>query len=134
MQRLIELGLVSKSTRATRPLFPGETVATAPAPLSDVEREKAAGFRQQAARKLKMARLLGEGDLGEESRAALLEAVLPLGRALAIEGRLPEPTKLEEALLPPLAHQWREALTPLRQFTGDASAPKEPILAALSAL
>ena len=134
LQRLIELGLVSKTTRATRPLFPGQEADAEPPPLSDAERDKAAGLRQQAARKLKMARLLAEGELAEESRIALLEAVLPLGRALAIEGRLPEPTRLEETLLPPLAHQWREALTPLRQFTSEVSAPWEPVLASLAAL
>jgi hypothetical protein len=128
MQRLIELGLVSKSTRATRPLLPSDSMAAAPAPLSDAERERAVVQRQQAARKLKMARLLGDGGLNEEARSALLEAVLPLGRALAIEGRLPEPATLEEALLPPLAMQWKAALTPLRQFASDASAPLPPMV------
>ena len=134
LQRLIELGLVSKTSRGSRPLFPLEDTALAAMPLSDAEREKAAAHRQQAQRKLKMARLLGEGDLSDEARAALLEAVLPLGRALAIEGRLPEPATLEDALLPPLAHHWRETLTPLRQFAGNAAAPWRPVVECLSAL
>src|SRR5438132_617211 len=87
---------------------------------SPLPRAKVLAHRQHAARKLKMARLLGEGELGEEARTALLEAVLPLGRALALENRLPEPSTLDETLLPPLAHQWREALTSLRHFAGDA--------------
>ena len=45
-----------------------------------------------------MARLLGEGGLDEETRTAMLEAVLPLSRALAIENRLPEPGQLDDAL------------------------------------
>jgi len=134
LQRLIELGLVSRTTRATRPLWPAETAESAPPPLSEVERQKAAALRQQAGRKLKMARLLGEGELGEEARSALLEAMLPLGRALAIESRLPEPTEWNEVFLPPLAHQWREALTPLRLFASETTAPWKPALDCLSAV
>lgn len=134
LQRLIELGLVSRTTRASRDLFAQETTAAGPAPLSEAEREQAASHRQQAARKMKMARLLGEGGLAEEARAAMLDAVLPLGRALAIEGRLPEPSKFEDTLLAPLAHQWREALTPLRQFTADPTAAWKPVADCLAAL
>lgn len=87
LNRLIELGLVSRTTRAIRPLFPTDTSAAQPAPLSEAEPQQAAAHRQQAARKLKMASLLGEGGLSEEARTALLEALLPLGRALAVESR-----------------------------------------------
>ena len=134
VQRLIELGLVARTTRATRSLWPAETAEAAPPPLSEAEREKAASFRQQAARKLKMARLLGEGDLAEEARAALLEAVLPMGQAFAIEGRLPAPMKFEDALLPPLAQHWRDGLTPLRQFIADATLSSKAVLEQLAAL
>ena len=132
LQRLINLGLVSRSTRATRPLWPEAVCETKTPPLSDTEREKAGAFRQQAARKLKIARLLGEGDLGEEARSALLEAMLRLGRALAIESRLPEPAELNEVFLPPLAQTWREALIPLRLFTSETTAPWKPALDCLA--
>ncbi len=134
LQRLIEAGLVAKTTRASRPLWPAETAETAPSALSDAEREKATAHRQQAARKLRMASLLGEGGLSEEARTALLEAVLPLGRALAIEGRLPEPATLQDALLPPLAHQWRDAVVPLRLFASDQAAPWKPVAECLAAI
>jgi len=134
LQRLIEAGLVAKTSRATRPLWPADTSESAPPPLSEAERAKAMAHRQQAARKIKMARLLGEGELSEEARMALLEAVLPLGRALAIENRLPEPAGVDEVLLPPLAHQWRDALTPLRDFAINAAAPWKPVAECLSAI
>jgi len=134
LQRLLDLGLISRATRATRPLWPETASETKLQPLSDTEREKAGAFRQQAARKLKIARLLGEGDLGEEARSALLEAMLPLGRALAIESRLPEPAELNEVFLPPLAQSWREALTPLRLFTSETTAPWKPVLDCLSSV
>jgi len=132
LQRLIDLGLLARVSRAARLLWP-EAVTGAGLPvLSELEREKAFGLRQQAVRKLKVARVLGEGNLCEEARTALLEAMLPLGRALAIERRLPEPAGLNEILLPPLAHHWHEALIPLRLFTSETTAPWRPVLDCLS--
>jgi hypothetical protein len=81
-----------------------------------------------------MARVLGEGGLEEEARAALLEALVPLGRALAIENRLPEPGTPKQALVPPLAICWKDALAPLRQFSCDVAAPWRPLAESLSSL
>jgi hypothetical protein len=127
LNRLVELGLVSRTTRAIRPLLPADPAAAQPASLSEAEQRQAAAHRQQAARKLKMANLLGEGGLTEEARGALLEAIVPLGHALAIENRLPEPGNFEEVLLAPLAHRWGEALLPLREFARDSSVSWKPI-------
>ena len=131
LHRLIEAGLVARTTRATRALWPSDAGAGSPAPLSDAEREKAAAHRQRGARKLKMAALLAGGGLSEEARGALLEAVIPLGRALAVENRLPEPASLEDALLPPLGLVWKDALSILRAFVQDAT---QPVTAAAAAL
>ena len=43
---------------------------------------------------IKNGRGSGRGGLYEEARAALFDAVLPLGCALAVENRLPEPAAL----------------------------------------
>jgi hypothetical protein len=131
LQRLFEAGLATRATRATRPLWPPPEGQGSPAPLSKVEREKAGTFRNQAGRKLKMAALLEGGGLSEEARAALLEAVLPLGRALAVENRLPEPASLQDALLPPLGLHWKDALSLLRNFIQDASQPVTTTVAAV---
>jgi hypothetical protein len=127
LNRMIELGLVSRTTRATRPLFPMDSNDAQPAPLTDAERQQAATHRQQAARKIKVASLLGDGGLQDEARTALLEALLPLGRALAIENRVPEPTSTEHAMLPPLSMCWKETLPTLRTFLTDATAAVKPI-------
>jgi len=127
IERLIAAGLISRTTRASRPLLPGEE-AVSPPPLSAEEQARAKGHRELAGRKLKMARLLGEGGLAEEARAALLEAIHPLGRALAIEARLPEPPTLDDTLLPPLSHGWKDALPVLRAFAADAAQPWQPAL------
>jgi hypothetical protein len=132
LQRLIESGLVARTTRATRPLWPVEASSGPPAPLSEAERAKAAAHRQQAARKLRMASLLAGGEMAEEARAALLAAVLPLGCALAVENRLSEPASLQDALLPPLGLYWKDALSVLRAFVEDASQPAAPVAAALA--
>jgi superfamily II DNA or RNA helicase len=131
LQRLFEAGLAARTTRATRPLWPLEAGPGLPASLSDAERAKAAAHRQRAARKLKMAAVLAGGELPEEARAALLDAVLPLGCALAVENRLPEPASLQDALLPPLGLVWKDTLSILRAFVQDAS---QPVAAAAAAL
>ena len=108
LQRLIDAGLLARTTRASRPLWPAETADAAPPPLSAAELEKLSAHRQRAARKLKMARVLCEAGLNEEARAALLEAVPLLGCALAVQHRLPEPMSPGDALLPPLSSCWKD--------------------------
>ncbi len=131
LERLIAAGLVTSTIRASRPLFPAEDAAAAPPPLSAEERAKADAHRQQAARKLKMARLLGEGELLDEARAALLEATHALARARAVESRLPEPPTLSDALLPPLSHGWADSLPLLRRFESDPQTEWREVNAAL---
>jgi hypothetical protein len=131
IQRLIEAGLLSRTTRAARPLFPAEELSQIP-PLSPEEQAKAGALRAQAARKLKMARLLGAGDLADEARPALLEALHGFGRALAIENRLPEPPDLQDVFLPPLARSWADSLPVLRAFANDPNADWTPAAEALS--
>lgn len=121
LARLAAAGLLALTTRGARPLFPEPGAEAGPAPLSADERAKAGAHRSTFARRLKMARLLGGGELTEEARAALLEAALALGRALAIEQRLP--ATLDDALLPPLTGAWREALGPVRRLAADPATP-----------
>jgi len=128
LNRLVELGLLSRSTRATRPLFPGDVADAQPPQLSETERAQAAAHRQQAARKIRMASLLGEGGLLEEGRSALLDGALALGRALAVENRMPEPASINGALIAPLSHRWGNALIPLREFSGNAAGDWKPIV------
>jgi superfamily II DNA or RNA helicase len=131
LQRLIEAGLVAKTTRASRPLFPPEETSAPPPPLSDAEKAEANALRQLASRKLKMARLLDDGELADEARAALLEALLPLGRALAIEHRLPQPATLDDALLAPLSLCWKEPLAAIRGFVANPTERCAPVLVTL---
>ncbi|MBU6402204.1 MAG: hypothetical protein KGS61_17940, partial [Verrucomicrobia bacterium] len=131
LQRLLVSGLIAKTTRAARPLFPAvEGAATTP--LSAEEQAKAQAHRAQAARRLKMARLLGDGGLAEEVRAPILDAIATLGRALALEARLPEPSNCNEAVRTPLAVCWKESLTVVRAFAADPSHPWLPVVEALA--
>ncbi len=132
LQRLIDAGLLAKTTRAIRPLWPAEPAETAPPPLSAAELEQLSAHRQRAARKLKMARVLCDAGLNEEARAALLDSLPPLGCALALQHRFPEPASLADALLPPLSSCWQAALPLLREFTADDSRPCQAVLAALA--
>jgi hypothetical protein len=125
--RLEAAGLISSTTRTIRALFPNEQSA-APTPLSAEERSKCDGFRQYAARKLKMGHVLCQSELLDEGRDALLESMLALGRTFAVKNRLPEPARTDEALLPPLSYCWNEALPLLRDFTADPSRPWQPVV------
>ena len=129
MRRLLDAGLIAPCTRAIRDL--GGAPAAGPPPLSEAEREKALSYRRQAERKLKMARLLAGGEMAEEEREALLGAALLLGRALAVENRVPEPAKLEEGLASPVSLFWGEALGAIRQFAAEPTAPAAVVVVAL---
>lgn len=128
LRRLIEAGLLASATRATRGLYPTDGEATGAIPLSEGERQKALAHRQQAGRKLKMARLLESGDLLEEAREALLEAIFFLGRALAVENRMPEPAELNDTLLAPTSLCWGEALPVVREFASTPSSPADLVI------
>lgn len=123
LRRMVDAGLIASSTRATRTLYPADGAAPGATPLSEPERHEALGHRRQAERKLKMARLLIGGELPEEARDALLEGVLWLGKALAVENRLPAPTEFKEALRPPLALCWGDALSVIQELASHPSSP-----------
>ncbi|MEW6303975.1 MAG: DEAD/DEAH box helicase [Verrucomicrobiota bacterium] len=134
LERLAACGMLTFTSRASRPLFPEPDTGAAQASLSAEERAKADAHRAVAARKLKMACLLGEGGLDEEARGPLLESAIAHGRALAVEARHPEPPDLDAALLPPLSLCWGEAVTVLRSFAADAAQPWSPVAQALEKL
>jgi superfamily II DNA or RNA helicase len=133
IQRLIAAGLISQTTRASRSLLPGENNPES-TPLSPEETAKAKAHRDQADRKLKMVRLLGEGGFDEEIRPILLEALHALGRALAVERRLPEPAEVKAVLQPPLSHALAEALPMFRAFLETPEASWKPVAECLSHL
>ncbi len=125
IQRLVAAGLISRTTRAVRPLLAsGDTAETAP--LSAEERARAGSFRERAARKLKMAGVLGAGGFDDEARQAVLETIQQLAGALAVEHRLSEPAGLSDALGAPLSHLWGEALPALRALVGNPGSSWKP--------
>ncbi len=133
LERLMAAGLINSTMRASRPLFPAEESSASAQPLSDEERTQVAAHRQQAARKLKMGRLLGQGDLSEEARPALLEAIHCLGRAAAVENRLPEPSTLDDALRPPVSQSWGAGASVLRGYASDTNTPWQAVVEMLDA-
>jgi len=133
IQRLIAAGLISRTTRAIRPLFP-ESDGAGAAPPSAEELAKAKLLREQASRKLKMARILGEGGFSDEARPALLDAILGFACALAVEHRLAEPPNLKESLLPPLSNCWANALPTLKLFLQEPASDWKPMAECLGAV
>ena len=124
LERLMSAGLIARTTRGARPLSPEPEAGTPP--LTAAESARATGYREHAARRLKLARMMGGNGFIEEARPVLLEAALALSRALAIENRLPEPATLDEVLMPPLSHLCGESLPALREFAADPGHPWEP--------
>jgi hypothetical protein len=134
LRRLVEAGLVASSTRAIRSLCLATEDGNGAAALSEEERQKALAHRQQAARKLKMAHLLEGGGLSEEAGEALREATLSVGRALAVENRLPEPGEMKESLRPPLSLIWGDALPTLHELASRPSPPPTRVTEVLQKL
>ena len=134
LQRLLDAGLIAKTTRAARPLHPAEAEVDGKPALTKAQASARASHCAEARRKLDMARLLAGGGFHDEARVACLEAVLETGRALAVEHRLPPPGRVEDALLPERAFTWHHQLAAIRQFAGDAQAPLPPAIDALVAL
>jgi hypothetical protein len=130
LQRLLDAGLIAKADRAARPLDPEEAADSAVA-LTTEEGERLKGLLDQAARRLKMIRVLAAGGLEEEARAAAGDAVLVTARALAVRHRLPEPGELSGALQPPLRFHWSEGGARVREFLEAKAGPITPLMECL---
>jgi hypothetical protein len=133
IQRLIAAGLITRTTRAARSLLPSDNAAES-TPLSAEEQARAKTHRDRAARKLKMAKVLGEGGFDDEARPALLEAIHAYSCGLAVERRLPEPSELREAFNPPLSHAWAETLPAFTEFFEHAQVDWKPAATALGSV
>ena len=133
LARLAEVGLLSLTQRGSRLLFP-EMASASPRALTADEESRRAAHRAAAERKLRMARLLGDAGMDDEVRAPGLDAALALARALAIENRMPEPAKLEDAFVPPFSRVWGQALGTVHGFVRDPGSPWRPAVDALQAL
>ena len=132
IRRLCEGGLLQAKIRATRHLHPkGET---SPTVLSDEERARLDSHRARGKRKLKMGRILAAEELLDEARDAVGEAILSAARANAVQARLPEPERLEETILPPLAACWGKSRSLIQRFLGETNHELGLIIRALEAL
>jgi hypothetical protein len=81
-----------------------------------------------------MANLLEAGGLSEEACAALREATLWTGKALAVENRLPEPAEMKESFRPPMPVLWGDALPTLRELASSSSLPPTRVTEVLQKL
>jgi len=135
LARLERAGLVTPTTRSSRPLTPRNDNAPNPTALSEEERAAIKQTLDLAQRKLKMAEVLIKAELEDEARPALLQAILQLGRSHAIANRIPETEQIEELLIPPFAQRWGPNLNVISEFESNESAlPKRAHEALLSIL
>lgn len=114
IHRFVATGLMAGTHVATRVLYP-EGKTSVPV-MSQAEHEQAVAHRAAAAHKLRLAHTLGEAGFSEEARPALLDAIYSLGCAFAVEHRLPQPIAVYDAIIPPLAQYWKQALQVVTSF------------------
>ena len=120
LDRLEKAGLIVPTIRSARPLTPNAQAQEEPKPpLSEEALLAIKEFREIAARKLKMARVLADAELDAEARPPLLEAAKQTMKALAIFHREEAPSELRESLKPPFSFHWGEALLDLKGFIVD---------------
>ncbi len=133
LERLEAAGIIRSAVRATRHLHPtGPATAAA---LTDEEKARAADFRRQAAKKLKLAKILLAEDLPEEALEALGASARLAGSAFAVEERLATmPADLAAALAPPLSHRWGAAAGMVRALGEATITPPAGTIQALGAL
>ena len=81
-----------------------------------------------------MGEVLGTAGLVEESRAALLDAILCAARAAAVERRLRNPLDLGETVIPPLGLAWADSLPAFRAYITETNTAPDAILKKLSEL
>lgn len=130
LKGLIDAGLIAGTTRAARPLYPpGSTPA-----LTQAEREQVLNFRDSAARKLKMGRLLGDGEMPEEGREAILQSIHSLSQALAVKTRKPPIADLNQLAASHIAGDFGRALPALCDFIRDPAASWRSAADALQSL
>jgi hypothetical protein len=129
VRRLCDTGLLQMKIRATRHLHPA--VQMSAEQLTDEERVRIDSHRARFKRKLRMGRILAAEELLDEAHDAIGEAILSAARASAVQARLPEPEKLEETILPPLAACWGESQQLIQRFLAESDHEIGPIIQAL---
>jgi hypothetical protein len=131
LERLEAAGIIRSCVRATRHLHP--TGTTAVSPLSDEEKSRTADFRRQAAKKLKLAKILLAEDLADEATTALRESARLTGCAFAVEERTATlPADLATALAPPLSYRWGVSAAKMAVLVTRAEAPSIEVIAELN--
>lgn len=126
LERLQAAGLIQSRVRATRHLHPADERATAP--LTKEEEARAADWRGQAARKLKLSRILLAEEMPGEAADALRESVRLLGCAFAVEMRTALPQTPVAAMTPPLHFRWGKAAALLQPLVSGNETPLSPLV------
>jgi len=129
LARLEEQGLVQRTARVSRTLFPIPGEARR---LSAAAQSRLTTHLEVAGRQLRLARLLASdaGDFPAEAATALRTALAALSAALAVEASLPEPIEGEGPVPARLAATWGAARPAVEEFLRN---PVRPTADALEA-
>ena len=112
VQALAAAGVITVNTRASRSLTP----ASQPAPLTEAESQRMAMLRENARKKMRVAKALLAEELTDEAAPILRIATLATAQARAIESRWTEPETLEETVHSPYSEIWGASIERLHHF------------------
>jgi len=130
LRRLETEGLVQRTARATRVLFPErkEKPSLDPATLARV-----GSLLEQTARQLRLTRLLSTdpGDFAAESAAALRAAIALMSEALALRAGLTPPPEDENPLPGWIAPHWGDSRGVVEGFLAGPDRPLAPVIEAV---
>jgi len=130
LRRLETEGLVQRTARATRVLFPERQEKT---PLDPATLARVGSLLEQTARQLRLTRLLSTdpGDFAEESAAALRTAIAMTSEALALRAGLTPPPEDERSLPGWIAPHWGDARGVVEGFLAGPDRPLAPVIEAV---
>lgn len=131
LKRLETNGLVRKTVRAARQLYPEDHKDKTA--LCPEKKARLDGISKQIDRKIKMIRLLISEDLGDETRPPLQEAVMLTGQYLATAHDMPVPDSAADALAAPVGRLWPVSTAWQTAFLRNESIDCLPVLEALDA-
>lgn len=129
LEALQAAGLIQRSERASRPLDGTPTATTAPAGLSELQRQQVADLLPRLEHRHKVANALLAAELHQDALAPLSAALLHACGILAAHAGLPLPTEESAMTMRPWAALWPETVR--QALTGLASTAEPRTFTAL---
>ena len=133
IERLISAGLLQPTARFSRPWPLGNGLDKSP-PLSEEDCRRAATWRERCRHVVRRGRVLGQAGFADEARESVNEALHAIGRALAIEKRLPDPESMAALRESDYKFLWGSEGDMVQGFLQNSEVSWEPLVVVLERL